>query len=75
MATDLLKTEIQFYDEHIDEFKDKYPDQYLLIHDKKLIGAFPTFRLAVKKGVKKWGAGPFLVRQSGHATETITALY
>ena len=42
-----------------------YKDQYVLIKDKAIQGAFPSFELAYKAGAQRFGAqGQFLVKQA-----------
>lgn len=44
---------------------------WVLIHDRRLVGAFDTFQLAADDAVRKFGSGPFLIRQVGTSTLTL----
>jgi len=72
----LLAEEVDFYNQNKKEFLDKYTNRYLLIKENKLIGDFSTQNEAAGEGVRRFGAGPFLVRLSGEdtAVESVPAL-
>jgi hypothetical protein len=42
-----------------------YMDRWVLIHDGEFIEAFDSFDLAAGEAVKRFGRGPFLIRQIG----------
>ena len=65
---DLLAKEIEFYNRSKKQFVHNYVNRYLLIKGDKLIGNFQSHDLAVREGVRRFGAGPFLVRLSGEDT-------
>lgn len=44
--------------------------KWALIHKSKLVGTYDTFDEAASDAVKKFGRGPFLIRQIG-APETV----
>lgn len=63
--TEFLTEEIEFYNQHKEDFLHKYTNRYLLIKGSELIGNFETRDRAVGEGVRRFGVGPFLVRLSG----------
>ena len=62
---DVLEVESRFYEDHRAEFVEKHPDRFLLIHGECLIDHFETMDEALDEGVRLFGSGPFMVRQSG----------
>lgn len=60
----LLAAELEFYEQHFDEYAKRYPGQHLLICGRELIGAYPTRREAVSEGYRL-GVSKMLVRESG----------
>ena len=69
----LLAEEIAFFDEHRDEYVRRYPGRHLLIHGRELLGHFEDRETAVASGYRRFGIGPFLVRQSGEGTIELSA--
>ena len=61
----LLEVESRYYESKREEYVEKYPDKYVLIYGEGFFGAFNTMSEAIDEGVRKFGAGPFLVRKSG----------
>ncbi len=45
---------------------ERHPGRYLLIKDDEVHGAFETYEQGVSAGVRRFGAGPFLVRSVLH---------
>ena len=72
-AEGLLKAEIAYYDEHLEELLLKYPNRFVLIHDAQLIGNFESRAEAVGEGVRRYGRGPFLIRRTGDKQIVLTA--
>ena len=65
MDTNILASEIEFYDEHRDQFASDYPGRFLLIHGCKLHGSFDTLDAAIAEGFRQFGSNPFLARRAG----------
>ena len=65
MATNILAAEIEFYDEHRDQFASDYPGRFLLIHGRKLHGSFDSLDAAIAEGCRQFGSNPFLARRAG----------
>ena len=72
-AESLLKAEIAYYDEHLEELLLTYPNRFVLIHGDELIGTFESHAEAVGEGVRRYGRGPFLVRRTGDKQRVFTA--
>lgn len=72
MTKELLQTEVNFYNRNLASYRKRYPDQFLLIHGRKLHGHFATVEEAVDEGTRRFKAGPFLVRQVGQGAPSQT---
>jgi hypothetical protein len=72
-----LQFEIDAYQRMEGDLKANHDGRWVLIHDGALIGAFESFELAAGDAVKKFGRGPFLIRQVGAPPTTlpISVLY
>ncbi len=68
-----LATELAYYEEHREEFLQHHPGRYLLIRGASLIGGFDTWEGAIEEGVRRFCAGPFLVRCAGEDAPALSA--
>ena len=66
----LLADELEFYEEHFDDYATRFPDQYVLICGQELIGVFPTRREAIDEGYRL-GVRKMLVRECGARPEPV----
>ena len=66
----LLADELEFYEEHFDDYATRFPDQYVLICGQELIGVFPTRREAIDEGYRL-GVRKMLVRECGTRPEPV----
>lgn len=66
---EVLKAELEAYEEKKEDLLAHYPGKFVLFHGKDFIGSFDTFDNAAKEAVRKFGKGPYLIRQVGGATE------
>jgi hypothetical protein len=57
-----LQKEYNCYRRHLDEFIKTHPDQYVLIKDAKVVDFFPSYREALKHGLKHFGNVPFFIK-------------
>ena len=62
---DLLVEEDAFYQRHEEAFLREHQGRHLLIKGSCLIGSYESEHEAVVQGVRRFGCGPFLVRQPG----------
>lgn len=60
----LLEEEIEYYEQHFDEYREKYPGRHLLIAGRKLHGHYATREEAVVAGYEG-GFEAMLIRESG----------
>ena len=66
---DPLKREKAYLRANLEDLSKAHPGKYLLIKGETLVGAFETYERGVSEGVRKLGAGPFLVRSVLHADD------
>ncbi|MCK4248920.1 MAG: hypothetical protein KAX15_03995 [Candidatus Omnitrophica bacterium] len=63
MNDELLREELEFFEEKKDEWLTLYAEKYALVKGKKLINTFTTFQEAYDVGVTSFSVAPFLVKQ------------
>ncbi len=68
-----LKQEIAAYEAMQADLESASLGKWALVHDSKLEGVFDSFELAAGTAVKKFGRGPYLIRQIGSASITLPA--
>jgi hypothetical protein len=61
--TDVLQTELNFYNTKKEELLRLYKGQFVLIKGEQFIGAFTTDAEAYKAGLEQFGNHPFLIKQ------------
>ncbi len=47
--------------------------QWAVVHDEALVGLYPSFDEAARDAVKRFGGGPYLIREIGAAPFTLPA--
>ena len=68
-----LTEEIAAYESMRSDLESKYMGKWALIHDRQLIAAYDSFEAAAENAVKKFGRGPYLIRQIGAPPITLPA--
>ncbi|MFH1224854.1 MAG: hypothetical protein V1676_03545 [Candidatus Diapherotrites archaeon] len=63
MDRDLLKKELQTYEDKKKELVSEHPGKYVLIKEDKIIGIFEFQKAAINSGFEKFGNVPFLVKK------------
>ena len=66
-----LQLEIAAYRRMERDLKEHHPGQWVVVHDGELIDAFESFEAAADEAVKRFGRGPFLIRQVGAEPTTL----
>ncbi len=61
-----LEKEIAYFEANRNKLARMHKGQYVLIHGANLEGHFDTQDEAIMKGVRRFGSGPFLVRNVDH---------
>ncbi len=59
----VLKQEWEYYLAHQNEWVEKAPGRYVLIHGEEVVGFYERFSEAVNDGYRRLGHVPFLVRR------------
>ena len=65
MAGPELQENIEAFDAMRPTLEKHYLHKYVVFHDRAFIGAYDTFHNAAREAVRRFGAGPYLIRQVG----------
>ena len=68
-----LSKEIAAYEKMRDYLETDHFGEWVIIHDGKLQGSYPTSEKAAYDAVKRFGRGPFLIRHVGEPPKTLPA--
>ena len=60
-----LQDEITAYEGMQRELEAKHRGQWVVIRDGELVGSYDDFQLAASEAVRRYGRGPYLMRQVG----------
>jgi hypothetical protein len=60
-----LETEIAAFERQRDELEKHYTGKFVVFHGEEFIGAFDTLNNAAAEAVRRFGRGPYLIRQIG----------
>lgn len=71
MAT--LKEEIEAYEDMRGDLELDHYGKWVIVCDKKFVGAYDSNEEAAEEAVKRFGRGPFLIRQVGDYTLSLPA--
>lgn len=63
MDTTDIKKEIAAFERQLPVLLEHHLGKYVVFHDEKFVGAFDTFDNAAAEAVRKFGLGPYLIRQ------------
>jgi len=73
--TEQLKKEFQYYLEHQNELVEQYNGKFIVIKDKKVIGAYDSELEAVTETSQQHELGTFLVQKCEPGTSSYTQTY
>ena len=68
-----LNKEIAAYDRLKNQLEAQHRGEWILIREEEQIGLYPGFEVAAADAVKKFGSGPYLVREIGAPPITFSA--
>jgi hypothetical protein len=68
-----LRDEIAAYEAMRGDLETTKLGKWALVHDRKLIDTFDSFDKAAQEAIKKFGRGPYLIRQIGAPPATLPA--
>ncbi len=60
-----LDRDIMAFEALREELEERHRGEWVLIQDQRLIGTFGSFDLAAQEAVRRFGRGPYLIRQIG----------
>lgn len=60
-----IQTEIEAFERMQTSLEAQHRGRWVLIHDGEFIDAFDSFDVAAEDAVRRFGRGPFLIRQVG----------
>jgi hypothetical protein len=60
-----IDQEIAAYEAMRDELEKEHMGEWVLLYERKLIALYDSFDKAANDAVKRFGAGPYLIRQIG----------
>jgi hypothetical protein len=60
-----VRDEIQAFQEMQTELEARHMGRWVLVRDRKLIDVYDAFEDAAGDAVRRFGSGPFLIRQIG----------
>ncbi|MFI5251912.1 MAG: hypothetical protein ACHQQQ_05695 [Bacteroidota bacterium] len=60
-----LNKEIEAYETMRRSLESTHIGKWILIHDQKLVDIYDSFEKAAEDAVKRFGQGPYLIRQIG----------
>jgi hypothetical protein len=55
------------------ELESKHMGKWVLVHDREVIDVYASFELAAEDAVRRFGRGPYLIRQVGTRSVTLPA--
>jgi hypothetical protein len=68
-----LKDDIAAFDRMRSELETQHLGKWALVHDRELVAVFEEFDGAAIEAVRRFGRGPYLIRQIGAAPITLSA--
>ncbi len=68
-----LETEIKAYEARQAELEANYLGKYVVFHGEELVGTYDTLEAAAGEAVRRFGRGPYLIRQVGAPPITLPA--
>lgn len=68
-----VKNDIAAYSQMQAELEEKHMGKWVLFRDEKFIGVYESFEIAAQDAVRRFGRGPYLIRQVGAPPVTLPA--
>jgi hypothetical protein len=68
-----IDTEITAYDAMREKLETEHMGKWVLVKESKLIALYDSFEAAAEDAVRKFGRGPYLIRQIGAPPVTLPA--
>jgi len=71
-AIAIVRSAERFVEEHRERLVQQHGDQFLVIRDDEVHGAYPSFDAAVRAGYAKFGEEPFLAMAATEEEEEVS---
>ena len=71
----LLSEEIAAYEKMRDILETDYFGKWVIVHDGQLVGTYDEFEKAAVDAVRKFGRGPYLIRQVGEPPMFVPSVF
>ncbi|MDE2134277.1 MAG: hypothetical protein KGM97_01270 [Alphaproteobacteria bacterium] len=68
-----LDTEIRAFDQKREELERTYPNKFVVFKGDLFVGAWDTLDAAAAEAVRRYGRGPYLIRQVGAPPPAVPA--
>ena len=68
-----LTKEIAAYERLRSGLETDHPGKWALVHDEVLEGVYDSFQDAADVAIRKWGRGPYLIKEIGAGPLTLPA--
>ena len=68
-----LATEIAAFQERLADLEEHHKGKWVIFHGDDLVGTFDTFENAAQDAVRRFGRGPYLIRQVGAGPVSLPA--
>ena len=62
---DALSKQIEAYEEMRDQLEMDHFGEWVVFHDEQLVDTYPSFPDASRDAARRYGLGPYLIRQVG----------
>lgn len=69
----VLDREIAHYDARRADLEREHPGEWALIHQDEFVGVYATFEAAGRIAARRFGRGPYLIREIGAPPLTLPA--
>jgi len=60
-----LEVELRAYEAHRGELEEHHRGKFVVFHGEEFVGAYDTLDAAATEAVRRFGRGPYLIRQVG----------
>lgn len=69
----VIDTELAAYEGMRAQLESEHMGKWVVVQDGKLVGTYDSFEAAAEDAVRKFGRGPYLIRQVGAPSITLPA--
>lgn len=66
-----LETEIRAYDAKREELERLYNGKWVVFRGEEMVGAFDSLDVAAEEAIRRFGRGPYLIRQVGEPSNVL----